>query len=157
MKILLLCVKGLNKLYMLRRLKGLGASQSIMKDLYVKQVRPMVEYAVPVWGTSITSKEAQDIERVQKCALSLIFGHQSYPKLLEKSGLTTLSERRENIINKFAYKISKSDQFQSWFKKSQNCVNTRQKSKLFIETPARTNRFLKSPIPVLSRLANKVQ
>ena len=123
----------------------------------MKPVRPLLEYAVTVWSSSITSREAQEIERVQKAALSLIYGHQSYSKLLSKAGLTSLSERREKLLTKFTLKITKNQQFQSWFMKPETLVNTRQKPKMFIETQARTNRFFKSPIPVMSRLANQLQ
>ena len=123
--------------------------------MYTKHVRPVAEYAVPVWGTIITSKESQEIERLQKCALSVIYGNQSYSKLLTKSGLATLSERREQLMMKFTKKVCKNNTFDDWFKKANKTVNTRQKSKMFEETPARTNRFFKSPIPVMSRLANQ--
>ena len=37
------------KLWMLRRLKYLGAGQSILLDLYYKQIRSVLEYAAPLW------------------------------------------------------------------------------------------------------------
>ena len=38
-----------SKLWMLRRLKKLGAGSSILVDLNNKQIRSILEYAVPVW------------------------------------------------------------------------------------------------------------
>ena len=151
-----ICKKGFNKLYLLRRLKKIGANRDILKDMYIKQVRPVAEYAVPVWGSSITSKESQEIERIQKSALSIIYGSQAYEKLLMKSGLTTLSDRRENLIKKFTKKVCQNDVCDDWFKKSKISINTRQRAKKFQEIQARTNRFHKSPIPFMSRLANQI-
>ena len=72
-------------LWMLRRLKKLGASPQILIDIYNKHIRSILEYAVPVWGSLLTSENCDDIERVQKCAYTIIFGHSSYRKLLLKS------------------------------------------------------------------------
>ena len=37
------------KLWFLRRLKALGADDEDLKDVFVKQIRSILEYAVPVW------------------------------------------------------------------------------------------------------------
>ena len=59
---------------MLRRLKGLGASEMEMLDVYYKQVRSVLELAVPVWQPALTQQEIKQIERVQRCALYIILG-----------------------------------------------------------------------------------
>ena len=43
-----ICQKGYARLWMLRRLKGLGADVLEMVDVYEKQVRSVMEMAVPV-------------------------------------------------------------------------------------------------------------
>ena len=67
-----ICQKGYERLWMLRRLKGLGASEAEMLDVYNKQVRSVLELAVPVWQPAITQQEVKQIERVQRCALYII-------------------------------------------------------------------------------------
>ena len=42
------------KLWFLRRLKALGADDEDLKDVYVKQIRSILEYGVPVWHSSLT-------------------------------------------------------------------------------------------------------
>ena len=69
-----ICQKGYERLWMLRRLKGLGASEAEMLDVYHKQVRSVLELAVPVWQPAITQQETKQIERVQRCALYIILG-----------------------------------------------------------------------------------
>ena len=47
----------LNKTWMLRRLKKLGASQDYLLEVYIKQVRSLAEYGVPVWNSSLTGED----------------------------------------------------------------------------------------------------
>ena len=39
--------KGYNRLWILRRLKAMGAGQEDLKDVFLKQVRSVLELAVP--------------------------------------------------------------------------------------------------------------
>ena len=70
---------------MLRWLKGLGATTDVMLDVYQKQVRSVLEMAVPVWHPAIAQQETKQIERAQKCAFYIIFGKEyiSYKNALE--------------------------------------------------------------------------
>ena len=43
-------------------------------DTYNKEIRSLLEMAVPVWHSGLTKKQSKDIERVQKTALYIIFG-----------------------------------------------------------------------------------
>ena len=72
--------------------------------MYTKQCRSILEYAVPAWQGSITLQEKQDIERVQKVALRIIFGDQyeTYSNALKLAKLDTLETRKTNICIKFA-------------------------------------------------------
>ena len=58
--------KANKKLWMLRRLKYLGAEVEDLVDVYVKQIRSILELAVPAWHGGISQVERQDIERVQR-------------------------------------------------------------------------------------------
>ena len=57
-----ICQKGYARLWMLRRLKGLGASEMEMLDVYYKQVRSVLELAVPVWQPALSQQEIKQIE-----------------------------------------------------------------------------------------------
>ena len=59
-----MCQKGYARLWMLRRLKGLGASTEEMLDVYEKQIRCVLELAVAVWQPGLTKQEAGQLERV---------------------------------------------------------------------------------------------
>ena len=69
-----ICKKAYSRIWMLRRLRKLGASQEDMFDVYCKQVRCVLEFGVAVWAPGLTKAEATQIERVQKCALHVILG-----------------------------------------------------------------------------------
>ena len=81
------------KLWFLRRLKSLGASEEDLLDLYVKHVRSILEYAAPVWHSSLKGEDRLKLERVQKSALHIIIGekYQSYRTALKLTGTITPS------------------------------------------------------------------
>ena len=64
--------KASKKLWIIKRLKNMGASQNYLKEVYIKQSRPVLEYAVPVWNSGITIKETNAIERVRKPVAKII-------------------------------------------------------------------------------------
>ena len=37
-----------------------------MFDVYIKEIRSILELAVPVWHSGLTKQQATDIERIQK-------------------------------------------------------------------------------------------
>ena len=148
------------RLWMVRRLKQLGASTNDLLDVYFKQIRRVLETAVPAWHSLLTKNERYLIERVQKTALHIILGerYNSYSDALTLFELKTLDERRKEMCVKFARKSAESDKFQNWFAEStqkKDRPKTRHHTKLkFKPIPTRTVRFEKSPIPYLASLLN---
>ena len=55
-------LKGYKRVWMLKRLKQLGAKQEDLLDVFIKQVRSVLELAVPVWHPSLTLLEKSNIE-----------------------------------------------------------------------------------------------
>ena len=112
-------VKKANKrLWILRRLKNLGARNKDLIDLYEKQIRSILELAAPAWHGSITQNERIMIERVQKSALHIILGDEygTYRGALKSLNLESLETRRQMICLKFAKKAEKHPKFSKWFK-----------------------------------------
>ena len=109
---------------------------------------------ITTWDSAITDIERRKIERVQRLALSLIFGrNMSYEKLLSMSGVERLETRRKRISLKFAMKAIKHPKFKSWFKQ----IEPKQTGdRAHYETNlGRQKRILKSPIPYLTNLLNR--
>ena len=61
-----ICTRARRKLWVLRRLRKFKIELPKLADVYKKEIRSLLEYAVPVWHSSITVKQSNQIERVQK-------------------------------------------------------------------------------------------
>ena len=158
-----LCKKGYSRLWLIRRLKVLGATKSEMLDVYIKQVRSILELAVPVWHPGLTKQDIKNLERVQKCAFFIILGESyiSYEQSMRTLGCDSLNDRRYKLCQSFAKKAEKHSRFRNWFnevKHEAKSFSTRASEKLvkpkFMPVPARTDRYKKSPIPYLTELLN---
>ena len=64
---------------------------------YLSVVRPVLEYACPVWHTNLQQYLSDNIESIQKRALKCIFRGSSYNEILCNVGLQTLKDRRDCI------------------------------------------------------------
>ena len=151
--------RGNSKLWTLRRLKKLGASKEDLLDIFVKQVRSILEFAVPVWHSSITGDERLDIERIQKSAFHIILGsnYQSYSSALKVLGMETLNSRRTKLCKKFATKSVKNSKFKKWFKVNKKVSFTRQAQPKYCRVYSRTVRFEKSPLSYLTSILNSMK
>ena len=110
--------KAYKRVWMIRRLKYLGAQGCDLIDVYVKQVRSVLELAVPAWHGAITLIEQQSIERVQKSVAHIILGEEyvCYKDALNTLGLKSLATRRNILRLKNAKKAEKHTKFHKWFK-----------------------------------------
>ena len=148
--------KASKRLWILRRLKNLGAQSNSLLEVYTKQIRSILEFGVPVWQGSITLAEKTDIERVQKCALHIILGteYSSYRDALHTLKMNTLEERRTNLCLKFALKCEAHPKFRNWFQLTNNTYQTRRKTKYKV-IHANHSRYITSPLGYLTKLLNK--
>ena len=69
-----ICFKAAKKLWTLRRLKNFKLDPYQIFDVYCKEVRSLLEMAVPVWHSSLTKYETNQIKNVQKTAFKVILG-----------------------------------------------------------------------------------
>ena len=148
--------RAANKLWLIRRLKNMGANKEELLDMYKKHCRSILEYAVPVWNGALTDYEIKSIERVQKMALHIILGelYVNYQNALKMANLETLEVRRTKLCLSFAKKAEKSDKYMHWFR-PKPIVNTRQPAVKYSEPIVRTDRLKNSAIPYLTRLLNQ--
>ena len=151
--------KGYKRIWILKRLKNLGASIKQLIDVYVKQIRSVLELSVPVWHSSLTLANRLSIERVQKAALQVILGSSyiSYTSARKLTDLLTLETRRVNLCHKFALKTVKNLKHKKWFKVNNRISKTRRKQPAFCHVISRTKRFENSPISYLTQLLNNIK
>lgn len=112
-------VRASGRLFMLTSLKKFGLSIRDLVTIYVGFVRPLLEYAVPVWHPGLTDKQHQSLERIQKRACRIILGgdYSSYQEALVACELPDLRSRRDKICLDFANKLYDSEQFRCWLPK----------------------------------------
>ena len=67
-----ICQKATQGLWTIRRLKKLRMGIWTLLDVYNKEVRSILEHAVPVWHSGLTRKQTTQIEKVQKTAFKII-------------------------------------------------------------------------------------
>ena len=149
-----ICQKAMQRMWVLRRMKGFKLDVEYLLDTYIKEIRSLLELAVPVWHSGLTVKQASDIEKVQKTALHIILGEDfiNYDVACTIAEIEPLGIRREQLCLNFAKKDVKKDD--SLFTKVEKTMNTR-KPKLVVEPRCNTKRFQKSSIPYLSQLLNQ--
>ena len=145
------------KLWMIKRLKNAGANHLDLVDVYIKQIRSILEFGVPVWNSNLTKNEVNDIERVQKSFLQITLGKEfeNYETARKVMDLETLESRRNSLCTRFAAKAAKDPKHKHWFvPEDQTGVNTRSE-KFKYKTPlCRLKRYQTSPIPYLTSLLN---
>ena len=124
-------------------------------DIYCKQIRSLLEYAAPVWNSSLTGEDVINLERVQKTVLHIILGdrYSSYTSALKATGLVKLSVRRRKLSLTFAKKAQKNPKFTNWFQPNPK-IGGRINQPQFCPAVAKTSRFHKSPISDLINILN---
>jgi hypothetical protein len=91
-------VKKANKrLYLLRLCKRAGVQAKHLVGIYTSVIRSLLEYCCMVWHPSLPAYLSQDIERVQKRALRVIFPEDDYEASLVQANIETLHDRREML------------------------------------------------------------
>ena len=107
--------------------------------------------------SSLNLDNIQDIERIQKTALRVIFGedYQDYQSALCQSGLDTLHSRRESRCLNFALKCVKHPLNSRLFPLQQTLVNDLRQTAKFVVNFAKTGTYQKSTIPYCQMLLNE--
>ena len=88
------------RVFALCQLKRSDVEPRELVNVFKSTIRPILEYVCQAWHFSLTQKQSQDTERVQKRALRISFGSLDYGTLLQLSGLPRLSQRRCDLCDK---------------------------------------------------------
>ena len=99
-------IRANKKLWIIRRLKNMGAKDTDLVEMYTKQIRCLLELAAPAWHGAITMEERTKIERIQKSAAHIILGEDylSYRCALKALNLDSLENRRDKLCFNFGRK-----------------------------------------------------
>ena len=101
---------GVHVLYtsLLRLLKSTCAPPDNLILFYCCIIRSVVEYASPVFHSSLPKYLSDEVERIEKRALKIIFPDCSYSEALKRADLPALYARRVFLSNKLFNSISSS-------------------------------------------------
>ena len=143
-----------SRTWILRHLQHRGFTKADLVKVYRSVILPIHDYCSCVYNSSLTLTQASTLERLQSQALKAIYGYEhSYRSLLEKTGLKSLQQRRDDRCLKFARKCLANDRFKSWF--PVNVIARPTRSHLpYREDFARTKRLYNSPLFHMRRLLN---
>ena len=148
--------KANKRMWILRRLKNMGAKALDLIDVYIKQIRSVLELAVPAWQGAISQAERLDLERIQKSACHIILGsyYTTYKNALKTLQLESLEDRRIKLTLKFGLKSEKHEKFQKWFKPYPKPHNTRKSNPKYCRVRANHTRFSKSALSYITDQLN---
>ena len=102
-------VKASQRIYLLKQLKRAGVDRESLIQFYCVCIRSILEYACQVFHSSLPGYLSDQIERVQKRVLRILFPEDSYSKALENAGLKSLFYRREELCKTLFKQIIESD------------------------------------------------
>ena len=143
-----------SRYWTLRNLKLNGFNNEELVHVYKTMLRPVAEYGCPVYHSSLTDDQDERLERLQDHALKCIFGTELLARRLRgKAGLTTLRERREEFVKKFALKCARDPAFDHWFPR-RNTGRATRNTDVYLEERARCERLKNSPIHYFRRILN---
>ena len=145
------------RMELLRKVASFSTSIEEKTIIYISYIRSILEQSCQVWHSSLSQENIDDLERIQKSAITIILAQkfENYEDALIKSNLESLEKRREDLCLSFAKKCINNDKTESMFlhKVKKHTMKMRKKEK-FIIKHANTGRLFKSSIPYMQRLLN---
>ena len=90
--------KVAKRFFIIYQLSRIGLPSKDIVSVYCSVMRSVLEYACVVWHPGLTSFESDEIERVQKRVLRIIFPQLRYRDALTAANLERLNVRRENMM-----------------------------------------------------------
>ena len=121
------------------------------------QVSSKLDQSAVVWHSSLTMRDRNDLERVQKSALRVILGEKyiSYKNALNVMRMDSLEIRRQNICLKFAKQCIRNEKLRDIFPRNKsNHSMEKRNGERFVVKKALTERYKRSAIPNMQRLLN---
>ena len=150
--------KASSKLWLLRRLKFLNIEPLILTDFYVKEIRSVLEYAAPVWYSSITSEQSRQLEKIQVYSVSIILSDwdSSYKHKCARLKLEPLYLRRRKIALNYGLRTAANVEYRDYFfKKKMHCYNTRAQGLFYEQMKSNSRRHYLSPLVSITRDLNE--
>ena len=144
------------RMHLIRILKRHGLPTEDLCTIYTGFLRPLLEYATPVWNGGLTKQQVDRLERVQKRTFKIMLGpalYQSYDTALDVLNMSSLVDRRRELCMTFADRLISNEKLSYLIPPCKNQRNLR-KSNVREQLKCKTKRFRNSPVPYLIDLLN---
>ena len=153
-----ICRKGRRLVGVLYRQFYKWADSSVLRSIYIRWIRPHLEYAVQLWDPYIM-KDIRMLESVQKfaCKVCLKCWDMDYDNMLHCLNLPRLSERRQYLKLLTLYNIVNGHLFfpEGIFVLHRH-LSLRHNSSIYCRPRSHTNYFLFSCVPSVITLCNNL-
>ena len=93
--------KASHRLYFLRLLHRAGVGSGHIVRIYQSLIRSLLEYACPVSHCALPRSLADKLEGLQRRALRIALSECSYSEALERTGMPTLADPRDDLSRRF--------------------------------------------------------
>ena len=103
------CTKASKRLHFLRLLKRSAVSQDDLLHYYKSVIRPVLEYACPVWQSSLTVHQRDRLESIQRRAVAIITGSSDYEFHCVALDIQPVSVRLDALARSFFRCIDRPD------------------------------------------------
>ena len=134
---------------LLHVLKSYHAPQDDLKTFYTAVIRSTLEYGTQVGNGGLTRKQSQDIEKIQKRALRIIYAEYDYEQALIVTKLKSLKSRRDDMcVELIRYMSNPAHKLHNLFPKKVDQIRakTRSNGQKFYNFKCNTERFKQSPV-----------
>ena len=140
--------KARPKLFFLAALKKSRLTSKDLLKFYFSIIRSQLEYAAPVFATSLPTTLIERLESVQKRAMHIIYPELSYVEALNISNMDTLQQRRLKICRRFFKDMQKPDSILNHLLPKKRETRYRFRTQKQYEIPkCKTSRFKNTLIP----------
>jgi len=137
----------------LKQLKHAGIPVRDLLHFYTAIVRPVLEYACPVWHSGLTAGQCNAIENTQKRVIHMVYSDtdSDYETALIVARMYSLKDRREMLMSRFFKKqVLVSNALLHYLlpdRRDNDIIRSLRNFQPFPSIRARTNKFHKSFMP----------
>ena len=128
----------------------LGLDFGIILDVYNKEIRSILEYGAVLFHHSLTKKQSNAVENIQKIVLKMLSQYLnlrfSYSEATIYFCTEQLYSRRLELCKTFIKRNINNPRFKNMFQKVQHTHNVRPNTRKFHENQARTKMFYSSSL-----------
>jgi hypothetical protein len=144
------CSKANKRLHFLTLLRRAAVSRADMLYYYTTVIRPVIEYACPLWQSSLTGEQKHQLEHVQQRAVYIITGSSDYELQCALLDIEPIYLRLDRLARSFFDKLCNSDScLRSLLPPERpfDVTNKLRRSKYFSTFLCHTERYKRSFLP----------